>query len=211
MFNFSPRWVEIIYIINNDKCLCKIIDFLSKMSFQNLNLVLKKVVNQPGWELQKQYLQILNLWQDLVSPKIAQNSRPHHLTVEVLWIAVSSSVWSQELSLQRYSLLKKLNTHLDTTLTDLRFSVAFWYQNSSLIKEDPENSILPQHPTQIQADPTILTQIPKGKTPLEAFQNWQESLKRRSQHLPLCPKCKSPTPQGEIDRWQKCYICFTKK
>ncbi len=181
------------------------------MSFQNLDLVLKRVINQPGWELQKQYLQILNLWQDVVSPKIAQNSRPHHLTPQVLWIAVSSSVWSQELSLGRYSLLKKLNAHLDFSLTDLRFSAGFWYQNSAMMTEDEKKMILTTHPSQIHADPTILTQIPKGKTPLEAFQNWQESLRRRSQDLPLCPQCHTPTPQGEIDRWQKCYICFTKK
>jgi len=180
------------------------------MSFQNINLILKKVIDQPSWELQKQYFHILKLWPNIVSGKIAKNSRPHHLTPEVLWIAVSSSVWSQELSLQRYSLLKKLNPHLDITLTDLRFSVAFWYQNSSTMAENQQNSPLTSHPSVIKVDRAIFQEIPQGKTPLEALETWQQSLTIRSQNLPLCPHCQQATPQGELDRWQKCYLCFIK-
>jgi predicted nucleic acid-binding Zn ribbon protein len=178
------------------------------MSFHNMDFVLKRVIDQPGWEIQKQYLKILALWPDLVSPKIAQNSRPSHLTQQILWIGVSSSAWSQHLSLQRYSLLKKLNSHLDLTLTDLRFSPALWYQNLSSKDENLQGKSLSSHPSKIQTDPEILTQLPKGETVLQAFDRWQKFLSLRSPQLTPCPQCKIATPQGEIDRWEMCCMCF---
>jgi predicted nucleic acid-binding Zn ribbon protein len=180
------------------------------MSFHDLNLILKNITNQTGWETQKQYLHILNLWQKLVSPQISQHSRPSHLTQQVLWIAVSSSVWSQHLSLQRYSLLKKLNAHLDLTLSDLRFSPALWYQNSAHLPADQAHLKPTSHPSQVVRNTPVSPDFPQGDTPLSAFHYWQHCLQVRSQEFPLCPLCAIPTPQGELDRWHKCFICFTK-
>ena len=177
------------------------------MSFNNIDLVLKKVINQPGWEIQKQYFQILNIWQDLVSSKIAKNSRPSHISKKVLWIAVSNSVWSQELSLQRYSLLKKLNSHIEMNLKDIRFSNALWYQNSS---SNQEQNNITSHPSYSEKKKVSFENISEGKTSLSAFKNWQDSLNLRSQNLSVCPQCCIPTPQGELDRWNKCSLCFTK-
>lgn len=42
-------------------------------------------------------------------------------------------------------------------------------------------------------------------------QAWWQEVQERSHHLPLCSQCFCPTPPGEIDRWNCCALCATKK
>jgi predicted nucleic acid-binding Zn ribbon protein len=36
-------------------------------------------------------------------------------------------------------------------------------------------------------------------------------MRSRSQHLPLCPTCHCPTPEGELMRWSACALCAAKR
>ena len=58
--------------------------------------------------------------------KISQNTRPLYFSREVFGIATSSAVWAQELTLQRYSLLKRVNQQLNFNVKDIRFTPARW-------------------------------------------------------------------------------------
>ena len=120
-------------------------------------------------------------------------------------MATSSSVWAQTLSLQRATLLKKLNTTLTEQLLDLHFSPAQWYQSSS----NPATTEAAEHPSYIESEDlaSLLPQLPEGNNPLDAFHRWSTILKQRSQHLPLCPRCDCPTPEGELKRWGFCAHC----
>ena len=53
--------------------------------------------------------------------------------------------------------------------------------------------------------------ISTPETPHESLQNWLEKVKMRSQILPLCPQCNSPTPQTELDRWHLCCHCMAQE
>ena len=82
------------------------------MSFDSLSRILITIENQPGWEAQRQFRQVLRVWHEVVEEKYLPHSRPLYISRQVLWVATSSSVWAQNLTLKRYGLLKKLNGKL---------------------------------------------------------------------------------------------------
>jgi predicted nucleic acid-binding Zn ribbon protein len=124
-------------------------------------------------------------------------------------VATASSVWAQNLSLQRYSLLKKLNALLSEPLVDIRFSSAQWYNVKPAAKVDRMTQ--EKHPSTIAPVPS-LPELPKtNPTPQEAFQRWAAVIEARSQNLPLCPDCQCPTPPGELERWTVCAHCISKQ
>lgn len=181
------------------------------MTFQAINSILEAIAKQPKWEKQRQYHQLVQCWQKVVNDRVAQNTRPLYLQREILWVATSSSVWAQNLALQRLTLLKKLNQFLDQPIIDIRFSSARWYQKNQSNSYD--TSILSQHPSSlnIEADLFTFTDISIPNTPQEAFLKWKQVIERRSPYLSICPYCQSPTPEGELKRWQMCSCCITKK
>lgn len=181
------------------------------MSFNSLDQVLASVEQQPGWETYRQYRHLLECWQLIVKPNVALETRPLYIVRQVLWVATSSSVWAQTLSLQRYSLLKKLNAHLPEPLVDIRFSTAQWY-NQNKVSGSVSSITQAQHPSLITPDETssCLPQLSVQNTPQSAFQRWAEAIRLRAQNLPLCPQCQSPTPPGELERWHLCAYCAPK-
>ncbi|HHP7232314.1 MAG TPA: DUF721 domain-containing protein [Xenococcaceae cyanobacterium] len=107
------------------------------MFSNSLKNILQQITQQPGWEQYQQYCEVKGCWQKIINQKIAQNTCPISISRQVLWVATSSAVWAQELSLQRYNLLKKLNAQLTFTLTDIRFSTTNWHKL-------PNNIVSPQ-------------------------------------------------------------------
>jgi predicted nucleic acid-binding Zn ribbon protein len=184
------------------------------MSFQSLNQVLAAIENQPSWQKQRQYRLLLQCWQEVVEPQVAEQTRPLYISRKVLWVATSSSVWAQTLALQRYPLLKKLNAQLPEKLTDIRFSSAQWYDRNPASHSgstEPANGGQP-HPSQVAceepSDPS--DKLAREITPELAWQKWVATIQGRSRHLPLCPQCQSPTPEGEIKRWGRCVCCTSR-
>ncbi|MFN6236622.1 DUF721 domain-containing protein, partial [Microcystis sp.] len=103
------------------------------MSLHSLDKILAVITQQAGWEEYRHYDQVLQLWPKIINPRLLEQTRPFSLSCGVLSVATSSAALAQELSLQRYSLLKRLNSQLETPLGDIRFSAARWQQDSQLI------------------------------------------------------------------------------
>lgn len=183
------------------------------MSFKSLEKILAAIENQPNWEKQRQYRILLQCWQKVVQPQVARETRPLYIARQVLWVATSSSVWAQTLSLQRYTLVKKLNPQLPEKLTDIRFSSAQWYDHNCAANSQFTNPAHPNqpHPSQVVlADNSDSVNNLAGKTPLDsARQNWLSAIQGRLRQLPLCPQCQSPTPEGELERWGQCACCVS--
>ncbi|MEO1374827.1 MAG: DciA family protein [Cyanobacteria bacterium J06635_10] len=179
------------------------------MSFQSIPEILD--ILQIETLYQQQPLQrLLDCWQEVVGKIVATHTQPISIERDVLWVATSSAAWSQNLTFERQRLLKKLNKILPNPLVDIRFSTARWQrvekkplqQQSISSREHPSylgNSIN-QH-THVRSYP---------KNPQTVFANWVSTVKMRSQYLPLCPSCQSPTPKGELERWGVCSICAAK-
>jgi predicted nucleic acid-binding Zn ribbon protein len=180
------------------------------MSFNSLIKILESIERQPGWERQQEFRQLLRSWEEAIDAPIKLNARPLYIARKVLWVATSSSVWAQTLSLQRYTLLGKLNAKLSEQLVDIRFSPARWYEIERA--NSTSSSTERNHPSSI--DNTFVESednSTESDTPQLAFKRWQERIQRRSQQLPLCPQCHCPTPEGELLRWQVCCHCAAKQ
>jgi len=179
------------------------------MSFESIPEILE--ILQIETLYQQQPLQrLLNCWEEVVGKAIATHTQPISIEREVLWVATNSAAWAQNLTFERQKLLKKLNKILPTPLVDIRFSTARWQRTKK--KSFPQPNISPyEHPSylgNILDSNQNIRSLPKNAH--TAFANWAQTIKSRSQSLPLCPKCTSPTPKGELERWGICSICAAK-
>lgn len=182
------------------------------MTFESIDNLIKAIAKLPTWEKQRQYNQVVECWRKVVNDKIAQNTRPLYIKNQILWIATPNSVWAQNLTLQRYSLIKKLNPFLEQPLNDIRFSPARWYQKH--LSDLQSTSTVSDHPSTLPLDLNLdldfLSPFPDKMTPQEAFLRWANVVKKRAAYLKKCPQCESPTPEGELQRWGICAYCAAK-
>jgi predicted nucleic acid-binding Zn ribbon protein len=131
-----------------------------------------------------------------------------------LQVATSSAAWAQNLAFERRRILEKLNAQIGSSLIDIRFSTAQWHNREESTQPiDTWLAIWQDHPSRLPGEPAQPASQPDdtNEHPEEAFQSWADMVKRRSQHLPLCPRCQCPTPQGELERWSVCALCAVKQ
>lgn len=183
------------------------------MSFKSVEEILKFVTSSPGWETYHQYCHLVECWRSLISPKVSTHTRPLYISRQVLWVATSSAAWAQNMSLQRYSLLKRLNPMLDEPLDDIRFSSALWHNVPQSTTDGTQESTSKQpHPSDIPPD--LISDEKDASSnnahPQASFERWIEKMRLRAQNLPPCPLCQSPTPPGELERWNCCALCSTR-
>ncbi|MEM9157216.1 MAG: DUF721 domain-containing protein, partial [Cyanobacteria bacterium P01_F01_bin.33] len=88
----------------------------------SLDRVLNQVRSQPNWKSLRYLETLQTLWPQVVGDVVAAQTFPVKLQRQVLSVAVSTPAWGQNLTYQRQLILKKLNTHLDTPIRDIRFS-----------------------------------------------------------------------------------------
>jgi predicted nucleic acid-binding Zn ribbon protein len=177
------------------------------MSFKSIDQVLGNIQRSPQWQEQV-FLQLLKCWGEVVGSPVAAQTRPLSIQRDVVWVATSSAAWAQNLTFGRKTILMKLNEKLSTSLVDIRFSTAEW-KNSPPTGTEPTVSAS-EHPSYV-ADDLIGDRVkPNLDNALGGFENWARKMQERSHHLPLCPQCQCPTPQGELERWDVCSLCFTK-
>jgi predicted nucleic acid-binding Zn ribbon protein len=183
------------------------------MSFKSLDNLLTILQQQPQWESYHYYRQVLTIWETVLDPAILSYTKPLAIRRQVLWVATLSPVWAQNLTLQRYGLLKKLNSQLTQPLNDIRFSAAQWHQVEQLKNLQSSNPL-----EQSETYSTFLTTLSfpdetekaPAKSPEEAFQRWAKVLQSRSEQLPPCPRCQAPVLPQELERWSICGNCATK-
>lgn len=176
------------------------------MSLYSLDKILAAITQQAGWQEYRHYYQVLQLWPKIINPLLESQTRPFSLDRGILSVATSSAALAQELSLQRYGLLKRLNSQLETPLGDIRFSAARWQQDSQLIPlEAIATNSLREHPSYVAPEK------PEENPPQSAsLQSWSEKIRHRHRSWPICPRCQSPTPPRELERWQCCAFCFAQ-
>ena len=173
------------------------------MALDALGKLLAIAQAKQSWPIPLDFQEIRKNWEELVGEKVARNSRPTALINNVLWVSVSSSAWSQELSFKRRDIIRRIKERV-TELKDIRFSPGNWTR-SPLPRTD-DFSLHPSFVGEIERGQRV-----KGKlTPTESFKDWAERVKARSEGLPLCPQCQCPTPNGELERWSICALCFSQ-
>lgn len=191
-------------------------------NFNSVEQILSQLEQQPGWEKFRDYRRLLKCWHQVVSQRTIKHTRPLQITRNVLWVATSSAAMAQELSFQRYSLLKRLNQQLPFTLKDIRFSTGGWTQEEIgdrsiedvvLFRTSQQHKLTksPTKPTDLKAQD--LKQISSATQAKIAAQKYLTAMKKNaaSSSLPVCPGCGCLTPIGEIERWSLCYLCTAQK
>ncbi|PIG93031.1 DciA family protein [Gloeocapsopsis sp. IPPAS B-1203] len=178
------------------------------MSFKSLEQLVGAFIEQTAWH--EQPLQrVVKCWSDVVGVAVASHTRPLSIQRNILWVATSSAAWAQTLTFERQRILTKLNPYLLDPLTDIRFSTAGWQRSQVDKKDTPAKNA---HPSYIVTAGSRKNKAQAAiQNPRAAFQHWQETTRSRSQGLPLCPQCQSPTPPGELQRWEVCSFCAAKR
>lgn len=190
------------------------------MRFNSLEQILTQLEKQPGWEKFKEYRQLLKCWNNAVNQQTGKHTRPLYITRQILWVATSSATRAQELSFQRYTLLKRLNQQLPFTLKDIRFSSSGWHQKTYQV-ENKANIFKIRRQDQSKAgiplalkssEKTLETQDQsEANQAKQAAQRWLKTLEQVNPALISCPNCQALTPKGEIERWDLCHHCVAQK
>ena len=189
------------------------------MFFDSVEQILAQLEQQPGWEKLREHRQLLKCWHDTVSRNTAQHTRPLYISRQVLWVATSSAARAQELSFQRYTLLKKLNNQLPFVLKDVRFSSSQWHQataqntlNTNLFSIS-EQQKFKHNPIEYQSlnFKSNKDHISSSTDAKLAARRWLETIKKKSSSFSCCPQCNAATPMEEIERWNFCYHCIAQK
>lgn len=187
------------------------------MHFNSIEQILTKLEQQPGWEKFKEYRQLLKCWDNAVNQQTSKHTRPLYITRQVLWVATSSATRAQELSFQRYALLKRLNKQLPFTLKDIRFSSSGWHQKRYQ-PEQQANLFKISRQAKFQVKSTVVkpqaiyTEQETQNQAKNAARRWLKTLEQVvDSSLLTCPSCQALTPQGEIERWNSCHHCIAQK
>jgi len=73
-----------------------------------IGVILKERIGALGWECRLREEQVLTGWDAAVGPQIAAHARPSHITDRRLTIITESPVWTQQLSLLKPDLLRRI-------------------------------------------------------------------------------------------------------
>ncbi|MBE9207377.1 DUF721 domain-containing protein [Nostoc sp. LEGE 06077] len=180
------------------------------MSWKSVNDILGFLEQQARWQEQP-LPKVLHFWAEVVGVVAAKHTQPLVIQRDVLRVATSSAAWAQNLAFKRQIILLKLNEKLPTPLVDIRFSTAGW-QHPSATPPQPLTGSPQEHPSYLGNLSNVPPDAsPTRENPQSAFGLWAEKMQVRSHGLPLCPQCQSPTPPGELQRWQVCAICASKQ
>lgn len=184
------------------------------MSLSSLGGVLGTLEQQYTTPARKQYQQLLSQWEKVVGHPVALQTRPLGIRQGVLSVATASAAWAQNLVFERQRILTKLNDTLSLSLTDIRFSSAQWHTTFTppVPGADTTTQLWQQHPSRLQLElKTKRTHLVTGvQNPQQAFAQWEQLMRSRTQHLTHCPQCQCPTPLGELERWGICSLCAAK-
>ncbi|MFZ4666368.1 MAG: DciA family protein [Prochlorotrichaceae cyanobacterium] len=199
------------------------------MALQNLDRVLRQFsdTSRPLWQKSPEFQRILGQWSTIVGTTLCLHTRPHRLDRKVLKVATSSTVWAQNLQFERHRLLAKIQDQLQITLKDIQFSTAYWRLPSPVAESfasHQEQQIWQAHPSRVSSEnlPNHLNNVQNLSPPSllnsecdrslkERFQHWAKACQTRDRTLPRCPRCHSPTPAGELERWQICSFCVSQQ
>jgi hypothetical protein len=107
--------------------------------------LLNKILDQYGLKKAFSRHQVAYLWPQIVSPAIARHARIERIAEKVVYIAVDSSVWMNEIAALKEVLLAKINKSLSpgaTKFEDIRFAQRSWGFGAPKTAKEPEEPVL---------------------------------------------------------------------
>jgi predicted nucleic acid-binding Zn ribbon protein len=88
--------------------------------------VVEQVLGDMGLDAAREAFRIGEIWEEVVGPEVARHCRPVAIRGRVLEAEVDSSVWCQQLQMEREQLLAALRERLgESAPSDLRLRVGY--------------------------------------------------------------------------------------
>ena len=78
----------------------------------DLGSLLAAVLTQKDWQRRLRLHQVFLFWEEVIGGEIARHAQPQVIKGDVLWLAVSDSIWMQQLQFERHHILELLNARL---------------------------------------------------------------------------------------------------
>lgn len=78
----------------------------------DLGSLLSSVITKKDWQRRLGLHQVFLFWDEVVGNEIARHAEPQVIKGDILWLAVSDSIWMQQLQFERHHILELLNSQL---------------------------------------------------------------------------------------------------
>jgi predicted nucleic acid-binding Zn ribbon protein len=110
---------------------------------EQIGVILKERIGALGWECRLREEEVFTNWDVAVGPQIAAHARPSHITDRRLTIVTESPVWTQQLSLLKPALLRRIAESFGPdVVTDLYFITG----KIEPVSESPTTAATPRPP-----------------------------------------------------------------
>jgi hypothetical protein len=98
------------------------------------------------WDKRLALHAVFRNWPEVVGAEIAERTAPQVIRGTVLWIAVSDSVWMQQLHLQKQMLLEHINAKVvgSEKISDIRFQIDAALGEEKMVVRSPQPPASPQ-------------------------------------------------------------------
>jgi predicted nucleic acid-binding Zn ribbon protein len=194
------------------------------MAIESIRHVIHRLEQQPRWQQNRQFRLIRQRWSQMVGPAVACQAMPVRLDRQILYVAVANPMWAQTLSLERPTILAKIQEQSCIELKDIRFSSGDWFRQvpksspaatGSRTSQPTIPDWLRHHPSFVPPAPapapepqtqSLPSASPKP-TAVDCFRQWSQRTQQMQHHQPLCPVCGCHCPTGELRRWSRCSVC----
>ncbi len=101
------------------------------MMMESIDQILDIIIQEPAWDSYRAWQEILVAWPPVISAlKIPHQSDrdlyPRSRVEDTLYVATISASLADHCTWQRRQILKELNNHITTPLTEIRFASSRW-------------------------------------------------------------------------------------
>lgn len=199
-------------------------------NFDKLGDILSGVAKQSGMNFGISQIALFSLWPEVVGVRFKKNTKAIKINGKVLTVATKSSTVTQELSMFKADILKKLETmtkNLDIKIEEIIFNNKIWNevtQKAEKTQEVEYRRYLPaptdfdieqiEIPQNIQADieksfinTQNLSEEIKEKITKTIINDIKRQIWRKERNYPLCSKCFVPMDYIEEGQESICPVC----
>lgn len=92
--------------------------------FEPIGNLIRKVIADFRNVADKRLIKIWDIWESVVGSVIAKNAKPYGFKKKILFVYVTSSVWTQELQFLKKDIIRELNIKLSgDVVEEIKFKV----------------------------------------------------------------------------------------
>ena len=131
------------------------------------------------WDKRLALHEVFRNWPQVVGSEIAERTEPQVIRGTVLWIAVSDSVWMQQLHLQKQALLEQINANVrgSEKISDIRFQIdaALGEEKMVAAPQKPAASPQPVDPEEQKSFERLTAAIGDGELRTRLLALWRKA------------------------------------